>query len=102
MPDGNNNLRGIVIISRAIWAEWRSIGVNSKACVNNNIKLVRIAKLPQKKLLKCYGNLLLRKRKEKNAVTMSIKNLYLSVIKLLLETSNLYYNAFFCIIIKRF
>ena len=65
MPDGNNNLRGIVIISRAIWAEWRSIGVNSKACVNNNIKLVRIAKLPQKKHFEVLRKSFIKEKKEK-------------------------------------
>ncbi|MCU5501722.1 hypothetical protein OCF63_27905, partial [Bacillus wiedmannii] len=68
----------------------------------NNIKLVKIAKLPQKKLFEVLQKSFIKEKKEKNAVTMSIKNLYLSVIKPLLKNSKLYYNVFVCIIIKRF
>ena len=66
------------------------------------MKLVRMIKLPQKKLFEVLRKSFIKEKNEKNAVTMRIKNLYLSAIVILLKNSNLYYIVFFNIIIKRF
>jgi hypothetical protein len=102
VTDGRKSLRGIVIISSAICVEYRSIGVKSKASVKSIMKLVRITKLPQKKLFEVLRKSFIKEKKEKDAVTIRMKILYLSDIITLQKNSNLYYTVFFNIIIKRF
>lgn len=66
------------------------------------MKLVRITKLPQKKLFEVLRKSFIKEKKEKNAVTMRMKTLYLSAIITFQKNSNLYYTLFFGIIINRF
>ncbi len=59
------------------------------------MKLVRITKLPQKKLIEVLRKSFIKEKKEKNVITMRMKNLYLSAIIILLKNSTLYYILFF-------